>query len=317
MLMRGLLDAGASAERSGELLLAACVKLGHVSVAEELLKRASALFLQGNWSPSFSPLCHAIVHAPPPPSRPAMAHAILDAMCGGWSSVDVQRILQFVDTGTGLAALPLAIIHGHVDIAERILDLDDHTSNAASYPSPVVARVYANGLNATCLAAGSGDAGLLKRLLRGGGCDLSVVCAAAGGGRHLDDKFPSIVSVRSNKHIPETPDLTLELALSAASQSRIDLNDVWNGRQPLWFACRTRNHTAAQAIMSASGTVKPALTTEVKFKLDLHRHHTPLQAAAASGDEKMVSWLLTYAAHATSNTMTCTHAAAVAGILML
>lgn len=314
MIMRALLDAGASAERSGELLLAACVKLGHLSVAEELLKRASSFFLQGNWSPSFSPLCHAIVHAQPPPARPEMAHAILDAMCGGWSGVDVQRILQFADTGTGFAALPLAIIYGHLDIADRILDLDDHTSNAASHPSPLVARVYANGLNATCLAAGSGHAGLLKRMLWGGGCDLSVVCAAAGRGQHLDENFPSIASASSNKHISDTIDDVLALALSAASQSRIDLNDVWNGRQPLWFACRTGNHRAAQAIMSASGTVKPALTTEVKFKLGLHRHHTPLQAAAASGDEKMVSWLLTYAAHVTSNAITSTHAAAVSGI---
>ncbi len=87
----------------------------------------------------------------------------------------------------------------------------------------------------------------------------------------------------------------LQLALAASVVSRIDLNDLWNGRQPLWFACRTGNHAAARAIMSASGTVKPALTTEVKFKLDLQRHHTPLQAAAASGDEEMVSWLLTCA----------------------
>ena len=93
----------------------------------------------------------------------------------------------------------------------------------------------------------------------------------------------------------------LVIALAASETSRLDLNNVWNGRQPLWFACRTGNHRAAHALMSASGAVKPALTTEVKFKLDLKRHHTTLQAAAASGDESMLKWLLTWAQLRTTN----------------
>jgi hypothetical protein len=210
-----------------------------------------------------------------------------------WSSSDVQRVLLYLDHNTGMAALPLAIIYGHVDIAHRILELDDSSSTTESPASHVRSRVYANGLSAACLAAGGGQPELLKKILRGGGCDLSVVCAAAGAGKFLNDKFPSILTAINSKNISETFTLTLQLALSSAAISRVELNDVWGGRQPLWFACRTGDHAAARAIMSASFTVKPALTTEVKFKLDLQRHHTPLQAAAASGDEKMIAWLLT------------------------
>jgi hypothetical protein len=153
--------------------------------------------------------------------------------------------------------------------------------------------VYADGLNAACFAAGGGNAGLLKRILGAGGCDLSVVCAAAGRGQFLHEKFPRIVRSSPTGSASDSFEQVLQLALTASQTSRIDINEVWNGRQPLWFACRTGDLAAAHALMSASATVKPALTTEVKFKLNIQRHHTPLQAAAASGDEKVINWLLT------------------------
>ncbi len=303
-VMRTLMDAGASVERSGESLLAMSVRLGHASVVELLMKRANSVYLQGNWSSAFSPLCHAIIHAPPPPSHASSAHAILDGM-QQWDSRDVQRVLLHIHPSTGFSALPLALLHGHADVAERIIDLDDRTyetnSSSANHTSPVRSRVYADGLNAACFAAGGGNAGLLQRIIGAAGCDLSVVCAAAGRGQFLHDKFPRIVRSSPTGGASDSFEQVLRLALTAAQQSRIDLNEVWNGRQPLWFACRTANLAAAHALMSASATVKPALTTEVKFKLNIQRHHTPLQAAAASGDEKVINWLLTCVAPRKTN----------------
>jgi hypothetical protein len=208
-----------------------------------------------------------------------------------WDSSEVQRVLLHTDPETGLTALPLAIIHGHTDLAAQILDLDDRTSTAAGRSSSLVSRVYSNGLTAACFAAGWGEPLLLKRILGGGGCDLGVVCAAVGRGRYLDDDFSNKNAELKSATLAH--DEVLRLVLSAVEVSRIDLNGLWNGRQPLWFACRTCNHAAAAALMAASATVKPALTTELKFKLDLHRHHTPLAAAAAGGDVRMISWLLT------------------------
>ena len=295
-IMRTLMDAGASVERSGESLLAMSVKHGHASVVELLMKRANAVYLQGNWSPAFSPLCYAIIHSPPPPSHSSTAHAILDGM-QQWDSRDIQRVLLHIDPSTGFSALPLALAYGHADVAERIIDLDDRTyethSSSANHTSPVRTRVYADGLTAACFAAGGGNAGLLKRILGAAGCDLSVVCAAAGRGQFLHEKFPRIVRSTPTGSASHSFEQVLQLALAASQTSRIDINEVWNGRQPLWFACRTGDLAAAHALLSASATVKPALTTEVKFKLNIQRHHTPLQAAAASGDEKMINWLLT------------------------
>jgi ankyrin repeat protein len=292
-LMQMLMDAGASVERSGELLLAACAKHGHVAVAELLLKHANPVYLQANWSPAMSPLCQSIMSAAPPPSRPALAHAILDC-ASAWDSSDTQRILLHIEPSTGLAALPLAIIYGHIDIANRIIDLDACHSSA-NYASPVLSRAYANGLNAACLAAGAGQPELLARILASSRCDLSVVCAAVGRGMFLDVRFPTIGGLSTKTSAAY--DQVLQIALSASETSRLDLNEVWNGRQPMWFACRTGNLAAAHALMTASVTVKPALTTEVKFKLDLNRHHTPLQAAAAGGNEAVLSWLLTYVSY--------------------
>lgn len=295
-LVQMLMDAGASVERSGEMLLADCAKRGHVTVAELLLKRANAVYLRANWSPAMSPLCHSIIHAPPPPCRPALAHAILDCI-STWDSSDAQRILLHIESSTGLAALPLAIIHGHIDIANRIVDIDAINVDA-NHISPVLSRVYASGLNAACLAAGAGQPDLLTRILARVRCDLSVACAAAGRGRFIDDRFTSIGGGGGSA---AAYDDVLQIALTASDASRLDLNEVWNGRQPMWFAGRTGNLAAARALMAASVTVKPALTTEVRFKLDLQRHHTTLQAAAASGNEEMVTWLLTYVTHSSSN----------------
>ena len=143
-------------------------------------------------------------------------------------------------------ALPLAIMHGHFDIAERIIELDSHTSNLTNshasnithHASPVLSRVYANGITAACLAAGRGQPALLKRILGGGGCDLGVVCAAAGKGMFIDDRMPNISSSSSSSASAEAYAEVLEIAVAGAAISRVELGDVWNGRQAMWFACR-------------------------------------------------------------------------------